>query len=83
MMQQKKKIEEIKKRIIEGRIRSNDERIRKYNESKEKRKKSLKLLDTSPNFFVAADDNGFCVIHLEAFMSFPKSKQQKLINIYK
>ena len=37
MMQQEKKIEEIKKRIIEGRIRSNDERIRKYNESKEKR----------------------------------------------
>lgn len=82
-MQYEEKIEMIKKRIIEDRIRGNDERIRKYNESKNKGKKPLKLLDTSPNFFVAVDDSGFCVIHLEAFMSFPKSKQQKLINMYK
>lgn len=83
MMSQEEKIEMIKQRIIEDRIRGNDERIRQYNDPKNKRKKPLKLLDTTPNFFIGVNDRGFCVMHLEAFRNLSKSKQEKLINMYR
>lgn len=83
MMSQQEKIEMIKKRIIEDRMRGNAERIRQYNDPKIKRKKPLKLLDTTPNFFMGINDRGFCVMHLEAFRNLSKSKQQKLLDMYK
>lgn len=83
MINQEEKIEMIKQRIIAERIRGNEERIQKYNKSKNKRKKPLKLLDTTPNFFIGMNDRGFCVMHLEAFRKLSKSKQEKLINMYR
>lgn len=83
MMSQEEKIEITKQRIIEDRIRGNEERIHEYNKPKNKRKKPLRLLDTTPNFFVGANDRGFCVMHLEAFRKLSKSKQEKLINMYR
>ena len=71
------KIERIKKDVIAARTRENELRILEAKTTK------VKLLDTEPNFFIASNDRGFIVMHLEEFMKLSKTKQNKIIENYR